>query len=170
MSRRGFSSTEVLVGTAIFAVALIPIITLIAGNTRPTAFNEYHIAAQSIATQYADRLEDVLISRGFGELEKMPAGDRIAVSDTKTYKLPADEAAQKAAEAGFVSLPELYLTNLSGPNEPPGSLVQISAVVNWQVPVDQTKHTFTLQRMLCRPETGLINDYVPEQKPGGAVK
>lgn len=167
MKRRGFSSTEVLVGTAIFAVALIPIITLIVGGTKPTAFNEYHVAAQSLASQHADRLHDVIISRGFMELEKMPAGDRVAVADTRSYKLPADDAAAKIAEAGFVSLPELFLTNLG---EPGAGLVQISAVVTWQVPGDTVKHTFTLQRMFARPDAGLISDYQPRQKPGGAVK
>lgn len=167
MKRRGFSSTEVLVGTAIFAVALIPIITLIAGGTRPTAFNEYHIAAQSLASQHADRLHDIIITRGFMELEKMPVGDRVAVSDTKTYKLPADDAAAKAAKDTFVSLPELYLTNLG---EPGAGLVQISAVVSWHVPGDAVKHTFALQRLIGRPEAGLISDYRPQKTPGGAVK
>lgn len=168
MSRRGFSTTEVLVGTAIFAVALIPVITLIAGGTKPTAFNEYHIAAQSQAAQYADRLVDLVISRGFVELEKMPVGERVAVNDTKTYKLATDDAAAKAAEGSFVSIPEMYLTNLGEPN---AGLVQISAVVTWQVPgADATKHTFTLQRLLARPDSGLVHDYVPAQKGGGAVK
>ena len=167
MRRRGFSTTEVLVGTAIFAVALIPIIGLIAGGTKPTAFNEYHIAAQSIAAQYADRLQDVILSRGFLELEKLPVGDKVALNETKTYKLPADPDANKGAEAGFVSLPEMYLTNLG---EPGAGLVQISAVVNWQVPGDVVKHTFTLQRLVARPDAALISDYVPSQKAGGAVR
>ena len=167
MSRRGFSTTEVLVGTAIFAVALVPVITLIAGGTKPTAFNEYHIAAQSQAAQYADRLVDLVLSRGFMELEKMPVGEKVAVNDTKTYKMTADEAATKAAEGSFVSIPDLYLTNLGEPN---AGLVQISAVVAWQVPGDAAKHTFTLQRLLARPDAGLVHDYLPVQKSGGAVK
>lgn len=162
MSRRGFSTTEVLVGTAIFAVALIPIIGLIAGGTRPTAFNEYHIAAQSAAAQACDRLHDAIVSRGFAELETMPAGDRVAIGDTKNYQLKPEDL---KAEGGFVSVPELFLTNLG---EPRASLVQISAVVKWSVPNDPTPHTFTLQRLVTRPDAAMISDYQPSQKPGGA--
>lgn len=162
MRRRGFSTTEVLVGTAIFAVALIPIIALIAGGTKPTAFNEYHIAAQSAAAQACDRLQDAITSRGFLEIEKMPAGDRVALSETQTYKLPPEDL---KAEGGFVGVPELFITNLG---EPHGGLVRLSAVVKWSVPNDPQAHTFTLERLIARPDVAMISDYVPQQKPGGA--
>ena len=164
--RRGFSSTEVLVATGIFAVALIPVITLIGGGAKPTAFTEYHQAAQAAATQAADRVQDLILSRGFAELEKMPVGEKIAAAETKLYKLPPDDEATKTAEGGWVNAPEVSITSLGDG----AALVQISAVVNWSVPGDATKHAFTLSRLLSRPEIGLVSDYQPRQVPGGASK
>lgn len=163
--RRGFSSTEVLVGIAIFATALIPIITLIAGGTRPTAFNEYHVAAQSLASQAADRVVDRILTRGFADLEKVGIGESVSAEDTG-YKLPVDPAAEKAAATGFVGVASVKLTNLA---EPSGSLIRISATVPFTIPGDATKHSFTIERLLCRPEMGMMGDYVARQVGGGAV-
>jgi hypothetical protein len=165
--RRGFSATEVLVAAGIFAVALVPIITLIAGAAKPTAFNEYHIAAQAQAAQAADRMQDLLISRGFGELERMPLNEKVGMLETQTYKLPTDDPALQPAEGGVVGAPEIFLTNLS-PNR--ASLIQISVIVNWTIPTENAKHSFTLMRLMSRPDMGLISDYQPKQVPGGSVK
>lgn len=164
--RRGFSSTEVLVAIAIFAVAMIPIITLIAGGTRPTAFNEYHVAAHAVATQVADRMVERILSRGFLEFEKMGIGEKVDSEDTQLYKLPIDDEGKKAFEGGFVGLPVVTLHNLA---EPSGSLIRISVTVPFSIPNDSQKRSFTMERLLCRPEVGLMGDYAPRPLKGGAV-
>jgi hypothetical protein len=164
--RRGFSSTEVLVGIAIFATAMIPIITLIAGGTRPTAFNEYHVLAHAVATESADRLIERILTRGFQELEKMGIGDKVDVEETQTYKAPAvpDDSTNKKQE--FVGAPAVHITNLA---EPSGSLIRISVTVPFTIPGDNHKHSYTLERLFCRPDVGLMGDYELTQIGGGAV-
>ena len=163
MNRRGFSATEVLIAAGLLAVSMIPVIGLISGGAKPAAFSEYHLQAQARAKQAADRLQDLILSHGFSEITAMPVGERVAAADTKTYKLAADDDAMKTAEGGWVNAPELYLTSLADG----GSLVQITAIVNWTVPADPIKHSFSFQRLLSRPEGGLVSDYQPRQVAGG---
>jgi hypothetical protein len=159
--RRAFSSTEVIVCTAILALALVPIITMIAGGTRPTAFNEYHLIAQSVATHLADRATEVILSRGFAELESMAAGEKVNLQDTRTYKIPPETSADRLLEGSYFLPPEVHLTNLS---EAGATLAALSVVVTWTLPGGTSRHSFRLERLLSRPDASLTSDYLPRQE------
>jgi hypothetical protein len=157
--RRGFSSTEVIVCTGILALAMIPVLTMIGGGTRPAAYNEYHMMAQAVSAQLIDRVSEQVAIKGFSEMEKMGIGDRIDINDTR-YRIPADNAGVKLTGDGNFLPPQIFLTNL----EAGGALYQISIVCSWNVPGDPHKFSFTFERLVCRPEASLLADYLPRQE------
>jgi hypothetical protein len=163
--RRGTSATEVIVGTAILALALVPVISMISTGTRPAAYNEYHYIAQSAATCLVDRVSELVLSKGFAEIETMAVGEKTNLQDTRTYKIDAEELKRYLAGNVFLQEPKVYLTNVS---EHSASLVQISVALSWTLPGDKHTFGFVLERLLSRPDTSLSSDYTPRQAPGGA--
>lgn len=165
--RLAFSSTEIIVGAAIFAIALVPIIQMITSGTKPTAFNEYHLVAQSASTHLVDRVTELILSKGFAELESMAAGQKTNILETRSYNRPTELGLDKATEGTFFQQPEVFLTNLSDSG---ASLVQVTVVLSWTLPGDPTnkKWSFTMERLVSRPDTALMADYAPRQEKGGA--
>jgi len=162
--RRGISSTEVIVCTAIFALALLPIINMITSGTRPAAYNEYHLIAQSVSTYLVERVCETIHSRGFAELETFAVGDKVNIQETKTYKTSTEGSGLAGGSGNVFSSPQVFLTNLSVSG---ASLVQISVVMTWTLPGDKHTYSFSLERLISRPDAALTADYVPRQEKGG---
>lgn len=140
--RRGFSSTEVLISAGILAFAIVPVVTLFSSGTRQQSFTEQHLAAQLAAMHVADRVIEIVNDRGFDEVDRMPQDQALPLPTSYTL------------EPGFPPPgADVKLTNLGG------GLVAITVGVEWAFGTESARHVYVLDRLLSRPEIGLVADY-----------
>lgn len=168
--RAGVSAVEVLLATAVIAVALVAVMGLSQSQQRAAFFAEYHVQAQWRAAS----LIAALSVRDLTELEKElapggldAAGGEVAVpakllpppGRVLVEWMPAARAAPGRVLAALDAAPsrstlfrdEAFLSR-EPPGGPAGTLVwRLRARVLWTFPGDAQPHSYELERLIARP-------------------
>lgn len=181
MNRRGVSAVEVLLATAIVAVALVGVMGLSRSHARQAWMAEYHLQAQlragallaALAVRDPAELEAAVKPGGLpadGTEVPVPAAllnDRVALEWVPAAgNAPGKALGQLARAPSRAALFQCaaYVSRARG--GPAGTLLwRLRAVVGWTFPGDGLAHSYELVRLMARP--GLAHQLRPAM-PGGA--
>lgn len=169
MMRRGVSAVEVLLATAVVAVALVTVMGLSQSHARQAYFTEYHVQAQwrtaailgSLATRHPPDLEAELRSGGLpadgAEIpvpaRLLPEPGRVVMEWVPAKDAPPGKALERVASAGTRGALFTDAAFASRARGGPGGtlLLRLRAVVKWSFPGDTKEHSYETERLLARP-------------------
>lgn len=154
--RRGFSATEVMIATALLALALLPVLGLFSGGTRQTAQQEYQMAALNIAGDLCERVIEKILSESFEAVAKLPEGTPTDIAETP-YAISTEDF-DFFEKPSIFQLDKVHLTLVRA------GLVQITVEISWKPGSGAPGRNIRFHRLFSRPEASMTTEYVPKQE------
>lgn len=137
--RSAFTLVEVMTVLLIVAFGMLPVISLMRGNTRQEALDESVVVAQSRALALAEAAVEKLHRAGFLRFDEAGGPEKVGIAPG-----------------------EFSHTVVTEPVDPEAYLWRVTVTVSWSLPTDRgpgTPHHFPLVRLVSRPDGSFTGNY-----------